>query len=158
MRIETLLSPGLLTNGLRLRTEAARAISSCEIVAGRSVGGKTQQAATLAAFFTDCAAALSTLADLVVPTWAGAVATATSATQINVVFAEAMDQTVVPAISAFAISGDTITAVAWTSATNLRITGTGFAAAESLAYTKPASNYIRDAAGNALATGTKTLV
>jgi len=158
MRIETLLSPGLLTNGIRLRTEAAKAISSVEIVAGRSGGGKTQAAGTLAAFFTDCASVLSALVDQTVPTWAGAVATAASATQINIVFAEAMDQTVTPSETAFAISGDTITAAAWTSSTNLRLTGTGFAAAETLSYTKPVSNYVRDLAGNALATGTKVTV
>lgn len=158
MRIETLLSPGLLSNGWRLRTEACKAISSVEITAGRTPGGKTRSAKDLYDFFTDCASALSALYDVTVPTWAGATATATSATQINIVFAEAMDQTVTPDASAFAITGDTITAVAWTSSTNLRLTGTGFAAAESLAYTKPATSYVRDLAGNALATGTKTLV
>jgi hypothetical protein len=51
-----------------------------------------------------------------------------------------MDTGVTPAAAAFAVSGDTVTAVAWTSSTNLRLTGTGFAAAESLVYTKPATN------------------
>lgn len=158
MRIETLLSPGLLSNGIRLRTEAAKAISSVEVTADRSAGGKTIAAGTLAAFFTDCASKLAAYLDVTLPTWAGATATAASATQINIVFGESMDQTVTPAITDFAITGDTITAVAWTSATNLRLTGTGFAAAETLNYTKPASNFIRDLAGNVLATGTKVLV
>lgn len=149
MRIETLLAPGLLSNGIRLRTEASKAISAVEITAGRTPGGKTSAAATLQAFFTDCASKLSALVDSVVPTVSSK--TATSATQINIVFSEAMDQTVVPDLSAFAISGDTITAAAWTSATNLRLTGTGFAAAETLAYTKPAVSYLRDKAGNAVA-------
>lgn len=158
MRIETLLSPGQLSNGLRLRTEASKAISSVEITCGRTPGGKTTAAKTLYDFFTDCATALSTLYDVTAPTWAAAVATATSSTQIDIVFAENMDQTVTPATTAFAITGDTITAVAWTSATNLRLTGTGFAAAETLDYTQPATSYIRDLAGNALATGSKVLV
>jgi hypothetical protein len=158
MRIETLLSPGLGTNSIALRTQAAKAISAAEIVAMRSPGGKTQSASTLADFFTDCASKLSALFDVTVPTWAAAVATATSATQINIVFAENMDQGVIPLPADFAITGDTITVVAWTSATNLRLTGTGFAAAEDLIYTKPAVNAVRDLAGNQLATGTKTLV
>lgn len=158
MRIETLLSPGILSNGFSLRSEANKAISSIEITARATPGGKTRAAGTLQAFFTDCASKLAALVDLTVPTWAAAVATATSATQINIVFAENMDQSVTPPITAFAITGDTITAVAWTSATNLRLTGTGFAAAETLTYTRPATNFVRDVAGNALATGTKVLV
>jgi hypothetical protein len=158
MRIETLLSPGLLSNGWRLRTEACKAISSVEITAGRTPGGKTTSAKALYDFFTDCASALSALYDVTAPTMAGTTATATSATQINIVFAEAMDQGVAPDAAAFSISGDTITAVAWTSSTNLRLTGTGFAAAETLTYTKPATNALRDLAGNQVATGTKVLV
>lgn len=158
MRIETLLSPGQLSCGLRLRTEACKAISSVEVTAGRTPGGKTTAAKSLYDFFTDCASQLSALYDVTAPTWAGAVATATSATQINIVFAEAMDQTVTPLPADFAITGDTFTVVAWTSSTNLRLTGTGFAAAETLAYTKPAVNALRDLAGNQVATGTKVLV
>jgi hypothetical protein len=158
MRIETLLTPGQLTNGIRLRTEAARAISSVEIVSGRTPGGKTQAAGTLSDFFLDCASKLTALIDVTVPTFASGTATATSATQIDMVFPAGMDTTVVPLAADFAISGDTITAVAWTSATNLRLTGTGFAAAETLAYTKPAANALRDYAGNQMASGTKVLV
>lgn len=158
MRIETLLSPGLLTNGLKLRTEACKAISSIEITAGRTPGGKIDSANVLKAFFTDCAGKMDAMIDVTAPAWAGIVATAASATQINIVFLEDMDQTVTPLPGAFAISGDTITAAAWTSARNLRLTGTGFAAAESLAYTKPATNAARDLAGNQVPSGTKTTV
>ncbi len=160
MRDTTLPSPGPAASmGHNLRRLSAQAISQVEIVAGKTLGGKTAAAAQLQAFFTACATALNAFVDTTAPTWAAATATATSATQINIVFAENMDITVAPAASAFAISGDTITAVAWTSATNLRLTGTGFAAAETLSYTKPTTNtYIRDRVGNALATGTKVLV
>lgn len=155
MRIETLLSPGQLTNSIVLRREASKAISFVEIVAGRTAGGKVPTAATLAAFFTDCASKLSALHEEVVPTVSSR--TATSATQINIVYSENMDQTVVPPLSAFTVSGDTITAAAWTSATNLRLTGTGFAAAESLVYTAPAVSYVRDLAGNKVASNTANL-
>lgn len=158
MRIETLLSPGLISNGLRLRTEACKSISSIEITAGRTPGHKINSAAVLKAFFTDCAGKMDDFIDSTAPAWAGLIATVASATQINITFLEAMDQTVAPLPADFAISGDTITAVAWTTATNLRLTGTGFAAAESLGYTKPAVNAMRDLAGNQVPTGTKTLV
>jgi hypothetical protein len=158
MRIETLLSPGLLSNGIRLRTEASKAISSVEVTAGRTPGGVTSAAGTLAAFFTDCASKLSALIDVTAPTFASGTATATSATQINMVFPAGMDTSVTPAAAAFAITGDTITAVEWTSATNLRLTGTGFAAAETLTYTQPATNALRDIAGNLMASGTEVLV
>jgi hypothetical protein len=155
MKINDLLSPGLLSNGIKLRIEAAKAISSVQVTCMRTPGGKTVSAKTLADFFTDCASQLSSLHEETAPTITAQVAT--SATQINLTLSEAMDTSVVPALSAFAISGDTITAIAWTSSTNLRLTGTGFAAAESLVYTKPAVSYLRDKAGNALATVTKTL-
>lgn len=162
MRVETLLNPGLLSNGVRVRTEAAKAISSVEITAGRTPGGKTRTAGTLAAFFTDCASKLSALIDITVAAFSGVTsATATAATTIKVVFPETMDETVTPAAAAFAISGDTVTSVAWGTAGDLHkliLTGTGFAAAESLAYTKPATNFLRDRAGNAMASGSKVLV
>lgn len=159
MRDTTLPSPGPAASmGHNLRRLSAAAISQVEIVCGKTLGGKTAGAAQLQTFFTACATALNAFVDVVAPLWANAVATATSSTQINIVFDEPMDQTTVPLPAAFAITGDTITAVAWTSSTNLRLTGTGFAAAETLNYTKPAINYIRDLAGNALATGTKVLV
>lgn len=160
MRDTTLPSPGPAASmGHNLRRLSANAISQVEIVAGKTLGGKTAAAAQLQAFFTACAAALAAYVDTTAPTWAGATATAASATQINIVFAENMDITVKPLPAAFAITGDTITAVDWINATTLRLTGTGFAAAETLNYTKPTDlTYIRDRAGNALATGTKVLV
>lgn len=160
MRLETLPSPGLLANGYKVRMEAAKAISSVEIMAARTPGNKTATAATLSAFFTACATALSAYVATVIADFSGVTsATATSATQINVVFPQAMDQSVVPAIAAFVASGgDTITAAAWTSAFNLRLTGTGFAAAETLTYTKPATKFLRTAAGLVVASGVKTLV
>jgi hypothetical protein len=155
MRLETLLYPGNPANGFMLRNEACKAISSVEIVAGRTPGGKIESAKTLADFFTDCASKLSTLYESVVPTVVSRVAA--SATQVNITYSEAMDQTVVPATTAFTITGDTITSIAWVSSTVLCLTGTGFAAAESLVYTKPATSYVRDLAGNAVASNTANM-
>jgi hypothetical protein len=155
MRVDTLLSPGLLSNGFLMRREAAKAISGIEIAARRTPGGKTPAAARLQAFFTDCASKLAAMVDAVVPTVVSRVAA--SATQVNITYSEVMDQTIVPATTAFAITGDTITSIAWVSSTVLRLTGTGFAAAESLVYTKPTLNYVRDLAGNAVASNTAAL-
>lgn len=48
-------SPGTLSNGICLRTEAAKAISSLQIAAARTPGGKAAGAAALEAFFLGCA-------------------------------------------------------------------------------------------------------
>lgn len=155
MRVDTLLSPGQLSNGFLVRREVAKAISAIEMVARRTAGGKTQSAAKLQAFLTDAASKLTAMVDAVVPTVSTRVAT--SATTVTITFSEAMDQTVVPALSAFASAGNTITAAAWSSATVLIITGTGFASGEAFGYTKPAVSYLRDLAGNAVATTSANL-
>jgi hypothetical protein len=156
MRVTTLKSPGIYSNGQKLRHEACRAISMAEISARKTPGGKTQSASRLAAFFTDCASKLADISDAVVPTVVSRVAA--SDTQVNITFSEAMDQTVVPAAAAFALPApDTIDTVAWVSSTVLRLTGTGFAAGESLVYTIPAANAIRDLAGNRVASNTADL-
>lgn len=60
MRVETLPSPGLLSNGIRIRIEAAKAISSVEISAGIPANaGKTSTATELKAFFDACSAAVA---------------------------------------------------------------------------------------------------
>lgn len=155
MRETTLLSPGLLSNGFLVRREVAKAISAIEIAARRTPGGKTQAAAKLSAFLTDAASKLTAMIDAVVPTVSSRVAT--SATVVTLTFSEAMDQTVVPALTAFASAGNTITAAAWTSSTTLQVTGTGFASGEAFGYTKPAVSYLRDLAGNAVATTSANL-
>lgn len=158
MKINTLLSPGQLANGIKLRVEAAKAISSAEITAMRTPGGKYLGAKALADFFTDCASKLSTLYETVLPTITSRVAS--SATTVKLSFSEAMDETVVPPLSAFTSAGNTITGAAWGTAGDagkLVITGTGFAAAENFTYTAPAVSYLRDKAGNALATTSANL-
>ena len=58
MRVANLPSPGQLSNGIRIRTEAAKAISSVEVTASRTPGGAIDTADNLHAFFIACAAAL----------------------------------------------------------------------------------------------------
>jgi hypothetical protein len=158
MRDSTLPSPGVISSGHMLRREAAKAISFVEIVAARTPGNKTRAAGALQTFFTACATALDTLVDVTAPTMAAIdPAVATSATQINLTFAETMDTSVTPAAAAFAVdNGGVVTTVAWVAGV-LRLTGTGFAAADVVTYTKPATNFLRDLAGNAVATGTKAV-
>lgn len=151
MRVETLLSPGLLSNGLRIRTEIAKAISAAEIISGRTPGGKSGTAATLQAFLTDAASKLSALVDTAAPTIT--TRAATSATVITVTFTEALDSTVVPPKSSVVVTGKTVSSIAVTGST-LVITGTGFATGDTVTYTKPAVSFLRDKAGNGVATFT----
>lgn len=155
MRIETLPSPGVLSNGIKLRVEAAKAIGAVETTAMRTPGGKTSSAGKLAAFFTACAASLSALYEVVAPTISTRVAT--SATKVTLTFSEPMDQLVAPAVDAFTSAGNTITGFAWISPTVAEVTGTGFAATENFTYTQPLVNGLRDLAGNLVATTSANL-
>jgi hypothetical protein len=152
MRETTLPSPGALPEGFELRRKAAWAISRCEIVARRTAGGKTQAAGTLAAFFTACASALSSISDLALPTVSTRVRTA--ANTLTVTMSEALDESVVPAKSAFVFTpARTVTAVA-VSGSTVVVTATGVIATDSVTYTAPSTNYLRDLAGNAVSTFT----
>jgi hypothetical protein len=155
MKINALPSPGFLSNGVKLRVEAAKAIGSIQMTAARTAGGVTPSAGKLASFFTACASALSALYEAVAPTISSRVAT--SATLVTMTFSEAMDDSILPTPAAFASAGNTVTAIAWTSPTTLAITGTGFASGEAFGYTAPAVNYLRDRSGNAVATSSANL-
>lgn len=155
MRYENLTSPGLLSKAFQLRRMAAQAISAAEIAAKFSPSGKTVQAKKLYDFFASCVTAMSGLYDVTVPTISSRVAT--SSTLVTLTFSETMDRTVVPAAAAFTSAGNTIGARTWTSATTLTVAGTGFASGENFTYTVPATNYLRDAAGNAVATTSANL-
>jgi hypothetical protein len=150
MRLETLPAPGLLSNGIRLRIEAAKAISTVEVVAGRTPGGKVSSAGTLRTFFTACASALDSLVDATAPTVSSRVRN--SATQATITFSEPLSPSVVPAPAAFTIGGGaTVTAVA-VSGSTVVLTGTGINAGATVTYTRPATNFLRDLVGNPVAT------
>ena len=59
MRTEDLKTPGVLTNGMEVRAQVARAISQIQITAARTPGGKVQSANTLEAFLLDAASKLA---------------------------------------------------------------------------------------------------
>ena len=59
MRTETLKTPGVLTNGMEVRAQVARAISQIQITAARTPGGKVQAANTFEAFLLDAATRLA---------------------------------------------------------------------------------------------------
>jgi hypothetical protein len=59
MKADTLLSPGLLSNGQTLRHQVAHAISNVEVVCG--LPGNRSSALALSAFLTDAASKLATL-------------------------------------------------------------------------------------------------
>lgn len=154
MRESTLPSPGVISSGWQLRREAAKAISFVEIVAARTPGGKTRAAGALSTFFTACATALSGLVDVTAPGFTDA--TVDSSTTITLEFDEDMDTSVTPAAAAFAVdNAGTVSSVAWVSG-NLVLTGTGYTSGDEVTYTKPATNFIRDVAGNAMASDSIT--
>jgi hypothetical protein len=72
-----------------------------------------------------------------------------------------MDTGVLPLAADFAVNnGGTVSGVAWGTAGDagkLILTGTGYAAGDTVTYTKPAVNALRDLAGNQVATGTKVV-
>lgn len=151
MRETNLPSPGRLSNSHNLRRTSAIAISSVQMAAAHTPGGKVRAANQLQAFFTACAAALASYIDSVVPTVATRVRTATNTVVLT--FSEDMDQTKVPATSAFVFTpARTVTAVAFTGSKQVTITATGAVAGDTLAYTQPgAATNLRDLAGNLVA-------
>jgi hypothetical protein len=152
MRIETLPSPGLLSNSIELRAAAARAISNIETTAGRS-GGVTSGANSLHSFFTACAAAVASMRDLVVPTVTARNQT-TGANVVRLTTSEGLDPTVIPALTSFVTApARTITAIE-VQGNQLLVTysGASLASGNTIAYTAPGTNALRDPAGNLLAT------
>ncbi len=154
MRIESLPSPGLLSNGIKLRTEMAKAISAVEIQAGFA-SGKATYAKALTDFCTACIAALSTFVDSVVPTVTARTVTLPTGQSVRIRHSKGIDPQYEPPISAFAVSGKTIS--------RLRIDGpdiilhltvpyTVGAAGGTVSYTQPGTTgNVRDLSGNLLA-------
>lgn len=161
MKAATLPSPGKYSNSQQLRQSAATAISACEIVAAKTVGGKTTSAGTLRTFFTACATALNDLYDNTAPTFASAVVANATPTKLEITLSEALDTGVVPAAAAFTISpAKTISTV---EVVGTKVTLTVSAAfvngnVITVAYAKPATNALRDPAGNQVATFTAQAV
>lgn len=161
MRVSTLPSPGLLSNGIRIRIEAAKAISAVEINAGIPAnGGKSSTAKQLSAFFTACSDAIATYIDTTVPTLVSAVITAALPTRIVLTFNDDLDGNYVPATGDFAITEQVKTVATVTvSGTKVYLDfATAFVAgAASFAYTQ-GTNKLQDTDANLVANITATAV
>ncbi len=106
MRVSTLSSPGQLSMGIRLRIEAAKAISAVEISAGRGHAGadKSPHAFQLNAFFTECATAVASFIETVVPAVAAKSIGAANKKRIVLTYGEGLNPKFVPAVTDFAIT------------------------------------------------------
>ena len=103
MRQETLPSPGIVANSIKLRTEAAKAISAVEISAGFGAG-KSTHAKRLSDFFTACAAAVADFLDVTVPTVLSRIISASEANKVYILHSEALDPTSAPLVADFTLA------------------------------------------------------
>jgi uncharacterized repeat protein (TIGR02059 family) len=104
MRVETLPSPGLLSNGIRIRIEAAKAISAVEINAGIPANaGRARNADALHDFFTACALAINGFRDVTVPTITARGIAANRPDVIVMTASEGLSAARVPAAGSFAV-------------------------------------------------------
>lgn len=162
MRVSSLPSPGLLTNGIMLRTEAAKAISSVEIVSSKYPGGLSGQATKLHAFFTACASAIAALRDVTAPTISAINVLNALPTIVRVRFSERMDKSVLAAASAFVFTpARTIVSVDWADEREDELVIELSASAvgvTNVAYTQPGTNQLRDYGGNLVATDATTAI
>ncbi len=164
MRVETLPSPGLLSNGIRIRIEAAKAISAVEINAGIPIhGGRSPAAAPLRNFFQACVDSLTALVDVTAPLIQSLSATNTARNTIVLTYDENLDVARVPAGADFAVTGQVRTV------TQVRVDGKSVfltldadlvPGAVSVAYTQPANASLRlqDYFGNHAASFAATAV
>ena len=105
MRVETLPSPGLLSNGIRIRIEAAKAISAVEINAGIPANnGFSSTADPLHDFFTACAAAVNSFRDVTVPAIASLSVSASAPSTIVLAYSEGLNPANVPLVTDFAVT------------------------------------------------------
>ena len=164
MRVETLPSPGLLSNGIRIRIESAKAISAVEINAGIPVNaGKSSTAGPLKAFFDACSAAVAVLVDVTVPTIVARSVTPSAASRIVLTYDEGLDKGHVPLVTDFAITvqARTVTKVTVDGPfVFLDLSAPLVAGAMSVAYTQNVSSALRlqDETGNEAVSFTATAV
>ena len=157
MKITDIRSPGILANGIRLRTELVRAVSSCQIAAART-GGTNSSANTLDNCLADARAALASLKDVTAPAKT-AISTSGDKKTVVITYAEGLDESVVPAASAFVFSpAKTISSVVVNDNTVTLTVTAALAAGATLAYTQPGTNQLRDKAGNYAVSFTATAV
>lgn len=164
MRVDKLPSAGLLSNGTRIRIEAAKAISAVEVNAGIAANaGKSSNAKGLSDFFTACAAAVSTFIETVVPVIASRSIAASNPSRIVLTYGEGLDKTHVPDTTDFVIAGQvrTVTKVTIDGPfVYLDVSAPFITGAVTVAYTQSvtASKRLQDISGNFAASFTATAV
>lgn len=156
MKLTGIPSPGKYSNSQSLRVDAAKAISFVEISASKAAGGVNNSASLLYNFFTACAAAVTSLRDVTAPTFVSAAIAAAAPTKLVITLSEDLDPGVVPAGTAFVSSPAKTFSKVEIAGRKITLTAsTAFAAgATTIAYTKPATNTVRDLADIELATFT----
>lgn len=156
MRIENLPSVGILSNGLRLQTEAMKAISNIEMQAGYN-GGKATGAKRLSDFFDACKAAIASFVDTVAPTVLSRsvrVGGAHQAIRVDIRHSEALDPVYQPTVASFAVSGKTVTAARIDGPDVILSVSVPFTNGQTatVSYTQPGGDgNLRDLSGNLLA-------
>lgn len=164
MRVDKLPSPGLLSNGTRLRIEAAKAISAIEVNAAIAANaGKSRNSHQLFEFFTTCSNSVSAYFDTVVPTIVARSITPSNTKRITLTYSEGLDKGFVPDKTDFVITGQvrTVAAVIVDGPfVHVDVTAAFAAGAVSIAYTASATQAkkLQDSSGNVAASFTATAV
>lgn len=164
MRVENLPSPGLLSNGIRIRIEAAKAISAVEINAGIPAnGGISSSADPLFDFFAACSAAISAFRDVTVPTIVARSVSPSQPSCIVLTYSEGLSKASTPLVTDFAVTvqARTVTKVVVDGPfVFLHLNAPLVAGAVSVAYTQNATAALRlqDASDNEAASFVATAV
>lgn len=154
MRVNDLPSAGLLSNGTRIRIEAAKAISAVQVNAGIAANlGKSSNAKQLKDFFDTCSAALTTLLDATVPVIAARSISPSNTKRLTLTYGEGLDDTHVPDLTDFVIAGQARTVSKITidgPFVHLDVATPFVAGAVTVAYTQSvtASKRLQDISGN----------
>lgn len=153
MRLTDLPSPGRVANGIRMRTELVKAISSIQIASKSAANAKVAAAKDLTTCLNAAVAAISGFIDAVVPTVVTRSTVAGDAKTVKVTFSEGLRPDVIPAASAFAFSpAKTITGMQVDGKVLTITVSAALTAGATLAYTQPATNRLQDPSGNLVAT------
>lgn len=146
------------TNIVHLNASGQSTFETTATIPRLVTSGYLGESITSGTFTQKSGDAFVAVADTIVPTATGAAVANATPTTVDVTMSESMDTAVVPAFSAFTVSGHTVSAGAWLSGTVFRLTVTAAfvngEAARTVAYTQPGTANARDVAGNLLASFT----
>lgn len=162
MKVNDIPSAGLLSNGTRIRIEAAKAISAVQVNAAIAANaGKSRNAKQLQDFFTFCSNQLTTFLDVVVPTIVARSIVPSAPSRLTLTYSEGLDKRFVPDVTDFAITGQvrTVTKVTIDGPfVHLDVNAAFAAGAVSVAYTQSATvnKRLQDSSLNQAASFTAT--